>query len=217
VRTTARVETRIELGDGGRTYTLGVTGDFDLARDRGRLAVDLPGGAVDHLDEVFVDGTVYVRGLLQDRPDVWGSIPRKDARAHYLLRAPLNDPEHVFGQLAKARVFAMVGEREVNGSPAFLYHADLDFPTLTHRLDAAVRARAERLRQASRGGDLGVRVLVWVDREGRVVQVEQAFRGQGAEVTSTTTLSDFGKPVAVTAPPADQVAPITRYGGVLPG
>lgn len=216
VRTSARVATRHELRSGGRIFTLTVTGDFDLGRDRGRLAVDFPGGAIDHLDEVFAGDRIYVRGF-SGRAGEWGSIPRRDARAHYLLRAPLNDPEHVLQQLARARLYQAVGERDVNGSPATLYHGSLDFRALTYRMAGGTRSDLGRLRRAARDGDLGVRVLAWVDRQGRVVRTEVAFRQGGVEATSITTLSDFGKPVKVIAPRAGSVTPIGTYSGILPG
>lgn len=220
VRTSARVETRIRMRQGtganAEHYAIAITGDFDLGRDRGRLAVDLPGGATDHIDEVFADGQVYVRGLVPEQPDVWGSIPRADARAHYLLRAPLNDPEYVFRQLAEARRYESLGEREVDGSPTSTYRVKFGIDTLMLGVDDDLRAKTEELRQATRGG-LDVQVQVWIDGQGRVVRHETILGGIRFEIAETTTLSDFGKPVAVTAPPADSVAPILEYGGVLTG
>ena len=220
VRTTARIETRIRMrvgtGANAKHYALGITGDFDLGRDRGRLAVDLPGGAVHHIDEIFADGQVYVRGPVPERPDVWGSIPRADGRAHYLLRAPLNDPEHVFRQLAEARRYEPLGEREVNGSPASSYRVKFGVDTLMLGLDDDLRAKEEEVRQATRGG-LDVQVQVWIDGQGRVVRHETILGGTQFEVAETTTLSDVGKPVEVTAPPPDEVAPMLEYSGVLPG
>jgi hypothetical protein len=221
VRTTARVETRIRMrlgtGANAKHYALGITGDFDLGRDRGRLAVDFPGGgAVHHIDEIFADGQVYVRGLVPERPDVWGSIPRADARAHYLLRAPLNDPEHKFRQLAEARRYELLGEREVNGSPTSSYRVKFGIETLTLGLADDLRAKEDEVRQATRGG-LDVQVQVWIDGQGRIVRHETILGGTQFEVAETTTLSDFGQPVEVTAPPPDEVAPMLKYSGVLPG
>jgi hypothetical protein len=217
VRTTARVETRIgtRVGTGWDTKLdrIDVTGDFDLARDRGRLAATFSGGT-QRADEIFADGTVYVRGLAPERPDVWLTTPRKDATSHYLLRAPLNDPEYVFEQLANAKVLGMVGEREVNGSIAFLFRARFDFPTFTHRMDPALLPRAEELwRDLGNGQDLNV--LVWVDALGRVVRTEVTFSQTYLEISLTTTLSDFGKPVGVAAPPQEEVAPPSTYGELV--
>jgi hypothetical protein len=220
VRTTARVETLIRMRQGtgakAKHYTLTITGDFDLGGDRGSLAVNLPGGAIDHIDEVFADGQVYVRGLVPEQPDVWGSVPREDARAHYLLRAPLNDPEYVFRQLAEARRYESLGERQVDGSSTTSYRVKFGVDTLLLGLDDDLRAKAEEIREGTHGG-LDVRAQVWVDGQGRVVRHETIFGGTEVEVAETTTLSDFGKPVAVTAPPADTVAPLLEYSGVLPG
>jgi hypothetical protein len=53
----------IELEGEGQVYGLTVTGGFDFAADRGHLAVDFPGGAIDHSDQVFADGKIYISGV----------------------------------------------------------------------------------------------------------------------------------------------------------
>jgi hypothetical protein len=42
----ARIDEKIEIAGDGTTYELAVTGGFDFAGDRGRIAVDFPGGAI---------------------------------------------------------------------------------------------------------------------------------------------------------------------------
>jgi hypothetical protein len=46
---------------------------------------------------------------------------------------------------------------------------------------------------------------LYVDPTGRPVQVTEAFTVQGQKVSTKSTVSDYNKPVTITAPPPDQV------------
>ncbi|MFF3688683.1 LppX_LprAFG lipoprotein [Streptomyces sp. NPDC002187] len=213
-RTTARIEKKIETGDGTKTYTITVAGGFDLAAEKGRLAVDLPGGAISRLDEIFADGDVYLRGV-QGVEDTWGSMPRDKAEGHYMLRAPLNDPEHTLKQVAAMRRVSKLGDEKVNGVPATHYRGMIDHATLTLRLAKSARSKADEMRDLL-GSEIPVFADAWVDGEGRAVRVRLSFTSSiKSEVTMT--LSDFGKPVTASAPPSSEVVPLTSVKGVLPG
>jgi hypothetical protein len=75
------------------------------------------------------------------------------------------------------------------------------------------RARLGRLRRRRRGARLGKTELsgaVTVDRQGRTRALVQTMRDPGSRVmvmTQALTVSDFGAPVTVTPPPADQTSP----------
>ncbi|KUJ65633.1 hypothetical protein ACZ90_45905 [Streptomyces albus subsp. albus] len=213
-RGTVRIGERIELGDGSSTYTMNLTGAFDLGRDKGRLAVELPGGAVGRLEEVFAGDMVYLRGA-QDLEGRWGATSRDGAEAHYLLRAPLNDPEHVLRQVAAMREVAKLGPEKVNGVTAVRYRGTLDHATVTLRLAKSTREKADRLRDGL-GGELPVFADAWIDGRGRVVRARLSFEGVG-NVKVTMNLSDFGKPVKAAPPsPADAVL-LGKTSGILLG
>lgn len=214
-RTTARIDEQIKIGDGSRTYTLAIKGAFDLAGDKGRLAVDLldaPGPR--HVDEVFADGTVYVGGFL-GMGDSWGSTPRDQAEAHYLLRAPLNDPEHVLRQIAGMRKISKVAEEKVNGTPTVHYRGVLKDDMITHRLAQDMRAKwAAGQKQF---GEFPVVAEAWVDRNGRIARTLLSCAMGPVSVTATMNLTDFGRPVDAVAPEADKVTPVPSSSGVLTG
>ncbi|MFE8958714.1 hypothetical protein [Streptomyces iakyrus] len=60
---TAGFRQKIELEGDGKVYGLTVSGGFDFAADKGHLAVDLPGGAIDHSDQIFADDKIYISGV----------------------------------------------------------------------------------------------------------------------------------------------------------
>lgn len=214
-KTSARIDEQIKIGDGTRTYTLSVKGSFDLAGDKGRLAVDMldaPGPR--HVDEVFTNGTVYVGGFL-GMEDSWDSTARDEAEAHYLLRAPLNDPEHVLRQAAGMRKVSKVGEEKVNGAPAVHYRGILEDDMVTLRLAQDMRAQwAAGKKQI---GEIPVFADVWVDRNGRAARTLLSCAMGPVSVTVTMNLADFGKPVEAVAPDPDKVTPVPSSGGVLTG
>jgi hypothetical protein len=58
--------------------------------------------------------------------------------------------------------------------------------------------------------DATIPATVWVDRQGRLVEVAlAASKGSAAWVTGTVQFSDYGAPAKVTVPPAAAVKPIT--------
>ncbi|MFD8673136.1 hypothetical protein ACFV1A_08645 [Streptomyces seoulensis] len=201
---TARIDETIELGAAGDEYRFGIAGGFDFGADRGHLTVDPPWGAAS-TDEVFTDGKVFARGSAGIAASTWASVSREKAEAHYLLRAPLNDPQHVMRQVAAMRQVSDEGSETVHGVRARHYRGTLDHRTLTLRMAADVRKQLGDARQRL-GADLPVFADAWVDARGRLVKTRLAVNLGGVEATATMNLTDLGKPVRVTVPdPADTV------------
>ncbi|MFF7870833.1 hypothetical protein ACFZCT_30810 [Streptomyces qaidamensis] len=213
---TAGFRQKIELESEGQVYGLTITGDFDFAADKGHLAVDLPGGAIDHSDQIFADGKIYISGVQGIGEDTWGAMPRDEAEAHYMLRAPLNDPEHVLQQIAAMRKISREGTENVQGVRAVRYRGILDHRTVTLRMATDVRTRMGQARDAL-GSDVPVFADAWVDDRGRLVQIRMSLNMSGAQVTLTMALSDIGEPVRVEVPRASDTVPVTEVGGILNG
>ncbi|MCF3106445.1 LppX_LprAFG lipoprotein [Streptomyces roseoverticillatus] len=214
-RSTARIDEEIEVNGGpAQKYTFTIKGDFDMAADKGNLKVDLQGKQ--HLDEIFAGGNVYLKGVMPESPELWGSVPRDEPQSHYLLRAPVNDPEHVLRQVAAMRDTKKAGEEKVNGTPTTHYRGTLDFDTLTLRMTSEARAKAAELRDMM-GGKLPVQAEAWLDDRGRVARTRLSYVLGTVGSTATMTLSDPGKPVNATPPADKDVVPAASVSGVLPG
>ncbi|MFD7694639.1 hypothetical protein [Streptomyces sp. NPDC059805] len=207
---------KIELQGDGQVYRLTINGGFDFAADRGHLAVELPGGAIDHSEQVFAEDKIYLSDPQGSGEDSWGVIPRDKAQAHYLLRAPLNDPEHVLQQIAAMRKISREGEENVEGVRAVRYRGILDYRTVTLGMHPDVRSKMDQARDIL-GGDLPVFADAWVDGKGNLVQTRMSANMSGARVTVTTVLSDIGEPVRVKVPGAANTTPISEATGVLNG
>ncbi|GHE05064.1 hypothetical protein [Streptomyces alanosinicus] len=214
--TTARLRERIEITGGTETYTLTVAGGFDFARHRGTLAVDFPGGGVPHSDETFADGKVYVKGATGVADGMWGMMRLDRAEAHYALRAPVNDPEHVLTQISALRRVSVEGVETVQGVRAVHYRGMLDHRTLTLRMAGAVRSKLDQARDIL-GYDLPVFADAWVDGRGRLVQTRTTLNLAGGRVQVTTALSRLGAPVSVKQPQPEETVLVSSMSGVLNG
>ncbi|MFG2606433.1 hypothetical protein ACGFT2_23205 [Streptomyces sp. NPDC048514] len=215
-RTSARLNERVEITGGSETFAVTVTGRFDFGRDRGSLAVDFPQGGIAHVEETFADGKVYLLGAGGVDPGTWGTTARDKAEAHYVLRAPLNDPEHVLRQSSAMKRVSRVGEESVHGVRAVHYRGMLDHKALTLRLAKDVREKMDQARDLV-GDDLPAFADVWLDGRGRLVQTRMTLGLSEARVEVTTAFSNIGEPVRVTVPHTEDTVPVSSVSGVLTG
>ncbi|MDP9608137.1 hypothetical protein [Streptomyces demainii] len=163
--TSARIDGTVVVRGGDGESVLSLAGPFDLAADRGRLSVDLPDGAVDHMDEVFDEGKVYLsQGVPQGH---WAVIDRAKARAHSLLRAPLNDPEHVLRQASAIRDVSDRGTTTIDGRPVHLFGGTLDHRTLTSAWRTSTASGSTRPGRRWAAGCPRPRWSGWTRRGGR--------------------------------------------------
>ncbi|MEE1774220.1 hypothetical protein PUR34_40135 [Streptomyces sp. JV185] len=215
----ARIDERIEIGDGTTDYVISIKGDFDWAGARGRLVVALrnaavPGKTSPRMDEIFDGDTVYMGGFAEMEGS-WGSIRRDRAEAHYVLRAPMNDPEHVLRQVAQMRRISKVGEETVNGASTVHYRGVLPDETVTLRMAKDMRAKIDSAREQV--GGLTVYADAWIDRNGRIARTRLDWPMGTAGARATMNLADHGKPVRAKAPDPGKVVPMPDLGGPLPG
>jgi hypothetical protein len=212
--TTERITDTIVVADAAHTFTITITGSFDMAHDKGRLTLEFPGGAVDRMDEVFAGGKVYLRGIA-GVGDGWAETDRDAALTHYMLRAPLNDPEYVLEQIAAMDHVSRGTPAKIGGITAAHYAGTLGFAALTLRMAPDTRQQMAGIRDVL--GTVVADADVWVDPAGRVARTRTFYTFQKTSVTATLTLSDAGVPVTVTPPNAAVTVPAAGISGVLPG
>lgn len=222
-KSSARIDQKIEIRADGTNMAVAVEGSIDMPGGKGRLTVNLSsqgsGKKVSvSLDEVFTGGTVYFRMPGEKNGDTsWRSLPRDKAESHYLLRSPVNDPEHVLRQVERMNGVSKVGEESVNGAPAVHYRGKLNHETLTLRMAGDRRAKFTELREKV-GRDLPVVADVWIGRDGRIVRTRLDCPMGTAGVTATMNLTDLDKPVETPTVPEDAAAiPPNAVGGPLTG
>lgn len=232
--TTLAVDGAIDTTTGQSTFT------FDLSK----LAAALPAsqqtgvGALlgDGKVDVVTDGSdVYLK--LGGLATILGATTNQswikisgDSTGAGAIGVPLGDGTQVLKLLEQAGDIKEVGTEQVRGVDTTHYQGTLDVAAALARASAADRAKAE-----SELGKVGidpsaatVPVDVWIGTDdGLVHKVQLGVQGLSSTSTSeagagavagtfTMELFDFGQPVTITVPSADQVLPVdpSMLGGL---
>jgi hypothetical protein len=212
----------------------------DLSKLSGSLP-SMPASAISSLlgdgkVDVVTDGAnVYVKlgglasilGATSDKSwvEISGTGAAQDAGTSFA------DGAAVLKLLESAGGVTKVGSEQVRGVDTTHYSASLDLATALAQLNADDRAKAED--QLGRVGidpsSVQVPVDVWIDNDGLVRRVRIGVQPPSGETTSNATAGtsgtltvefyDFGQPVAITVPSADQVFKLdpSMLGGLVNG
>jgi hypothetical protein len=230
---TARITTTTEVGAGQQNVPLTATGVISFANAAADLTETLPGGQGSG-ETRFVNSMLYTRlpGSLASRLsngkpwislDVGKLSQQGDGSLQQLMTDSPSDPSTVLGFLRGAGTQVnTIGPDTVDGAKTTHYQVVLD-------LDKAAQGQSAQTQQATQAleQELGTHSLpaqIWLDDQGRMRKftVDETLTGtmpggasSAAKPTGpihfqfTAVLSDFGVPVNVTAPPADQTTDLT--------
>jgi hypothetical protein len=183
---TSRVEWTIEVTDPDWVYSS--VGSIDYAQQRGELVMkgkDIPGGEGRAL---FIGRETYfgldLQGKMRWQKDSYEAI----GTDRFIPGPGGTDPNQLLGVLTKSsKEVEILGKEEIRGVLATHYRAHLD---------------ERKLEQTDRFSRNELVVDAWVDDNGLVRRVRAPY-DQG--VTVRVDLFDFGVPVEVDAPPADEI------------
>jgi hypothetical protein len=212
VHTATRVVTKAK----GKKAEFVGTGVYDYVKRIGTVSVLLPPGAATKgkMIEVVLPGIVYLRNSGARVPaDKWVRLDVKQLSDGNVVSSGSTDPATAAGALRGVRTARLVGTETVHGTVLKHYRGTLD---LRKAADATGGRAADGLRMAA-GAFTVERVPydAWLDGQGRLHKVVEVFtftsvpgstaKADRVVVTSTTSLSDFGKPVQVAEPAASEV------------
>jgi hypothetical protein len=96
-----------------------------------------------------------------------------------------------------AKSLTVKGSEPVGGRTATHYSIDVEIA----KLPADLPGRSEL---ASSGVET-IPLELYIDAQGRPVKISEDLPVQGQTVSSTATISDYNKPVSISAPPANQI------------
>lgn len=185
-----------------------ITGSGDQTLDHGRteafdLTQTVPG--VGDIRVVMVDGQSYVQlpaGINpSDKP--WllvssdSSNPVVQQLAASLESVTQSSSLEQYTAFTEASTVKVMGHEQVDGADATHYALTVDVTELPN----GTPGRQDLLT----AGLLTLPVDLWVDEHGRPVKVSEELTVRGQQISTLVTVSDFDKPVTITAPPADQV------------
>lgn len=220
------------VGEGADASTgLQAEGRYDYEKEQGTLSLDLsalglvaqgpvdPNALPSKVEIVLTPKIFYMKIpeealALADYPKPWVKIDLEAQAAEAGVTATGleqlggNDPTATLTLLGGAVDMEKVGEDKVQGVATTRYKGGID---PEKAVAEAPEDKRDELRATveSLGGLDRLPVEVWVDGEGRVRRIlSTAEAGTGAKAAVTVEYFDFGVPVEVQIPPADQVADI---------
>lgn len=178
-----------------------------------------------NMETVLVNGTMYVKlpgqlaNLLGNTGKPWtkfdlgGDDPLSQSLGSTADVAAQADPTKLLQQIAAAGTITKVTHETVNGAPATHYAIKVDVAKMV-AAQSGDQSQAQELQQ------LGVGTVpfdIWVDSNDLPLRIvtHVAYSEPGAstseQITITINYTDWGKPVTISAPPADQVGSLDGH------
>jgi hypothetical protein len=223
--TSSRFKMTVSADVAGQSFDLAGEGVSSSDGKQLQLTLDVP--MVGSIEERLVDGTIYMRlgsiggGKLPEGKS-WMSISLDELGAKSGInydqlfdQAQSNSPtqgleylEGLSGDVEK------VGDDTVAGAPATHYRASIDYAKVAAKLPDSAASQRDELSKLGK-----VPADVWINDDDRVVKmhlvVDAGSLGASAGTAELTMeITDFGVPVDVQAPPADQTTDLSSLTDV---
>lgn len=212
---------KITMDGSMQGQSIKATGTYQL---KPSLAMDMtmntPEGA---MRMVLVDNTLYLQMPEQERAQMGGkqwvkiSADGDDPMSKMLGSALTSVSDSVdvtkqVQQIKDAGTITKSQQETVDGQQTVHYWIDVDVQKLASLQQEELTKTA--LEALAKQGTKTLKYELWVRGDGLPAKIAtQAPVGTGQPVTVTVGFSDWGKPVTVQAPPADQVGEMPKMGG----
>lgn len=214
----AHIAMSMTMKAAGMDIAIEGSGATEFATRRGTFRMSFLGIDI----EMVTDGsTLYAHvpdgGTLPGTTKPWVSVPAASVQG----QASFGSAESATGFLDALRGVGAgdieeVGTEEVNGVKATHFHTTVDLKDAIAAAPESQRAEAEQgLQSLEQLGATEMPIDVWITKDGLPVRQVMTFDAKGAGVMPSMSmriavdLTDFGAPVEVTIPPADQVQQLT--------
>lgn len=195
----------------GQTTTM--TGNMVMDDDPSKLLMSIDMDAMGmSMKMLMADAKLYANmGELSQNK--WVDLTDSTAAGDFEDSLTQSDPRAQMDALKDALTEFTVSDslETVNGVEAYRYDLTVD----TNKVLAA-SGDAAALEAAGSSLPESIKQVMWVTPDGLLVKVEQSMTlevsGQTIDSLTTVNYSDWGKPVDITAPPADEVIPASQLG-----
>jgi hypothetical protein len=202
--------------------TLTVDGVMSGDGKTGDLKVSMP--IVGDIEERIVDGVIYMNlGSFPGASELGGKqwvkldleqLKQENGTLRDLAdQAESNSPQQGLEYLQGLSGDVQdLGPDTVAGEPATHYRASIDYTKVLDKLpDASAETRDALTKLGTVPAD------VWIDAQDRVVKMHMTIAGSALDAGAgsaefTMQLSDFGVPIDVQAPPADETVDFSELG-----
>jgi hypothetical protein len=204
---------------------------YDGANTAMSMSMDMAG---EHMEMVFIGNILYVKvpaaqlaqmggGKPWIKISTDGSDPMSQALAGVLNNAAQqNDPTKTLEQISKAGKITKSEQTQLDGQPVTHYTIDLDFAKLLDQFAASMPGGLPAdVKDKVKGESPHFPAELWLNSDQLPVQIAMDMTnvmsavGAPAEASTKTTIRylDWGAPVDIKAPPADQVGEFPKMGG----
>ncbi len=205
----------------GKPATVPITahGVMDFANKATDLDESISGAANDITETRYLNGMLYQRIPTQVSAFADGkhwiavdvnqmATNQSDSGLGQLLAGAPSDPSDLMIYLTavQGRV-TTVGPDTVDGVRTTHYAATIDLDKVA-ALDPAAASTTKQLEQAI--GSNSLPVQLWVDQQNRLRRISVDEQGGALHATFAVTLSDYGTPVHVIAPPSNDTDDLTN-------
>jgi hypothetical protein len=227
---TAKISGQMSLAFGGKQVDVPIDGAIDFVHQAADLRVDMSklvgaagasaAGISGAVDIRMVDGTMYMNmgSMLGSRADSvlhgkdWVSIDI----SQMATQGGTQNPADMLQSLRGAGSVREVGTEDIDGTPTTHYHAEIDLQKAIEKVPAQYRDLAEKGMKML-GGSFPIDV--WIDHDGlpRRFQMDIEVPGGKGSVSERIDFTDYGAPVTIEAPPADQVQSMGDFQRVASG
>lgn len=189
------------------TTTL-VEGQVRFAPDGVEMAATSTGGPED-MELVLADKVMYLRTPSMGTDGKWMRVDLTDEDSLFGVLGKSLDPQLAIKALQEPKELVMLGEEEVDGVPTHHYRVTVDPQRFKKVLDLPEQMSAFLPKEMV--------FDYWIDADDRPRKMVQESTAKGADGKAVTTdveahYSDFGEPVTITVPPADQVTDAPDFG-----
>ncbi|NGO10802.1 hypothetical protein G5C60_25205 [Streptomyces sp. HC44] len=211
----SKAHTSMEMATGGTRVTIRGEGVYDYRRQVGRLKVRLPqdpAGTPGHrpITELLAPGALYMKNRGAGvPPDKWVRVDTATLSDGNLVTGGATDPLAAAELLRGTRKATYIGKTTVAGTPVRHYRGTADLGKAAERASEGNRGP---LRAAAKGfATADVPFDAYLDEQGRIRKLRHRFsfvngqQGGTVAVASTMLLYDFGAPVDVRLPDAEDI------------
>ena len=211
----SEARTSMQMASGGTRVTIHGDGVYDYRKGIGELRVRLPqdaAGAEEHrpITELLAPGALYMKNRGAGVPaDKWVRVDTTELTDGNLVTGGATDPLAAAELLRGARGATERGEAEIGGVRTRHYRGSVELSVAAKAASAvhkgAIAAAAKGFRTERVPFD------VYLDDEGLIRKVTHRFSfangrpTKDVAVASTTLYREFGKPVRVRLPAADDI------------
>jgi hypothetical protein len=200
------------IGSGAEVVQLSGDGDFQTKPALGAMTMTVRGSGIDStMDEVLSGSTIYMRSPLfasaLPAGKSWLSVDLQRFGKRFGIdfnQLAQQSPADALESLKKNASVTKVGAETIDGTPTTHYRALVDVSRLSPKLQQATDLKT-------------LPVDVWIDDSGLVRRLSESYTvsesGRSLPTTLRMLFSNYGEPVDVQVPSADETLDMTKLGG----